>query len=91
MTNTKIKIVQIIIAIVLIIALWGTSPWLSLIGLVPFACVGFCQLCYFLGRYSIKTNSRITSRIPRIPRIPVLCFLYFYLFLCSALHLAYFL
>ena len=38
MTSTKIKIVQIIIAIVLIVALWGISPWLSLIGLVPFAC-----------------------------------------------------
>ncbi|MDD0848580.1 DUF2892 domain-containing protein [Campylobacter sp. 46490-21] len=56
MTSTKIKIVQIIIAIVLIVALWGISPWLSLIGLVPiiFACVGFCPVCYFLGRCSIK-------------------------------------
>nr|WP_321431659.1 hypothetical protein [uncultured Campylobacter sp.] len=54
MTSTKIKIVQIIIAIVLIITLWSTSPWLIRLVPIIFACAGFCPVCYFLGRCSIK-------------------------------------
>ena len=56
MLNKNRRIFQVLLGMALILGLFFVSPWLSLIGFVPFlvGITGFCPACYFLNRCALQ-------------------------------------